>query len=151
MGKRILCLSGYSRSGPSAIHLSRFDCIAVVTKTRQLDRSLSCRTAGSKGRLSCAITDTLRQIYYCCCLLHPGQMLFLTPNQQCHSTECTVEQMELLYRQAYHHYHRRHPGNNIPFPTPFHGSANRKCGFFLEHRGHRVNCHCSLVFLPVAL
>ena len=39
--------------------------------------------------------------------------------------------------QAYHHYHRRHPGDNIPFPTPFHGSAKRKCGFFPQHHGNR--------------
>ena len=42
--------------------------------------------------------------------------------------------------QAYHHYHRRHPGDNIPFPTLFHGSTKRKCGFFPQHNGHRVNC-----------
>jgi len=45
--------------------------------------------------------------------------------------------------QAYHHYHRRHPGDNIPFPTPFNGSAKRKCSFFPQHHGNRVNCPCN--------
>jgi len=45
--------------------------------------------------------------------------------------------------QACHQYHRRHPGDNIPFPTPFHGSAKRKCGFFPQHHGNRVNCRCN--------
>ena len=45
--------------------------------------------------------------------------------------------------QAYHHYHGRHPGDNIPFPTPFHGSAKRKCGFFPQHHVNRVNCRCN--------
>jgi len=44
--------------------------------------------------------------------------------------------------QVYHHYHRRHPGDNI-FPTLFHGSAKRKCSFYLQHHGHRVNCRCN--------
>jgi len=35
------------------------------------------------------------------------------------------------------------PGDNIPFPTPFHGSAKRKCGFFPQHHGNRVNCRCN--------
>jgi len=52
--------------------------------------------------------------------------------------------------QAYHHYHGRHPGDNIPFPTPFHGSANRKCGFFLQHHGHRVNCRWNHDFVSLA-
>ena len=52
--------------------------------------------------------------------------------------------------QAYHHYHRRHPGDNIPFPTPFHGSAKRKCGFFPEHFRHRENCRCNYNFVCLA-
>jgi len=47
--------------------------------------------------------------------------------------------------QAYHHYHRRHL-----FPTPFHGSAKRKCGFFPQHHGNRVNCRCSHNFVCLA-
>ena len=38
--------------------------------------------------------------------------------------------------QAYHHYHRRHPGDNIPFP---------KCGFFPQHHGNRVNCRWTII------
>jgi len=53
--------------------------------------------------------------------------------------------------QAYHHYHRRHPGDNIPFPTLFHGSAKRKCGFFPQHHGHWVNCRCSDNFVFIIL
>jgi len=52
--------------------------------------------------------------------------------------------------QAYHHYHGRHPGDNIPVPTPFHGSAKRKCGFFPQHLGHRVNCRCNHNFVYLA-
>ena len=52
--------------------------------------------------------------------------------------------------QAYHHYHRRHPGDNIPFPTPFHGSAKRKCGFFPQHHGNSVNCRCNHNFVCLA-
>ena len=51
---------------------------------------------------------------------------------------------------AYHHYHRRHPGDSIPFPTPFHGSAKRKCGFFPQHHGNRVNCRCNHNFVCLA-
>ena len=29
------------------------------------------------------------------------------------------------------------------FPRPFHGSAKRKCGFFPQHHGNRVNCLCN--------
>ena len=53
--------------------------------------------------------------------------------------------------QAYHHYHGRHKGDNIPFPTPFHGSAKRKCGFFLQQNGNRVNCRCIHNFVCLAL
>ena len=49
--------------------------------------------------------------------------------------------------QAYHDYHGRHPGDNIPFPTPFHGSAKRKCGFFPQHHGSRVNCGCIKIII----
>jgi len=52
--------------------------------------------------------------------------------------------------QAYHQYHRRHPGDNIPFPTPSHGSAKRKCGFFPQHHGNRVNCRCNHNFICLA-
>ena len=52
--------------------------------------------------------------------------------------------------QAYHHYHRSHPGDNIPFPTPFHGSAKRKCGFYPQHYGNRVNCRCNHNFVCLA-
>ena len=40
--------------------------------------------------------------------------------------------------------------NNIPFTTPFHGSAKRKCGFFPQHHGHRVNCRCNHNFVCLA-
>jgi len=30
--------------------------------------------------------------------------------------------------------------DNVPFPTLFDGCAKRKCGFFPQHHGHRVNC-----------
>ena len=53
--------------------------------------------------------------------------------------------------QAYHHYHGRHPGDNLPVPTPFHGSAKRKCGFFPQHHcANRVNCRCSPNFVCLA-
>ena len=52
--------------------------------------------------------------------------------------------------QAYRHYHRRPPGDNIPFPTLFSGSAKRKCGFFPQHHGHRVNCRCNHNFVCIA-
>ena len=42
------------------------------------------------------------------------------------------------------------PGDNIPFPTPFHGSAKRKCGFFPQHHGNRVNCRCNHNFVCLA-
>jgi len=34
---------------------------------------------------------------------------------------------------------------------PFHGSPKRKCGFFPQHHGHRVNCRCSHNFVCLAL
>ena len=37
--------------------------------------------------------------------------------------------------------------DNIPFPMPFHGCAKRKCGFFPQHNGNRVNCHCCFVLV----
>ena len=37
--------------------------------------------------------------------------------------------------------------DNIPFPMPFHGCAKRKCGFFPQHHGNRVNCHCCFVLV----
>jgi len=40
--------------------------------------------------------------------------------------------------------------DNIPFPTPFHGSAKRKCGFFPQHHGNRVNCRCNHDFVCLA-
>jgi len=52
--------------------------------------------------------------------------------------------------QAYHHYHRRHLGDNLPFPTPFHGSAKRKYVFFPQHHSNRVNCHCNHNFVCLA-
>ena len=52
--------------------------------------------------------------------------------------------------QAYHHYHRGYPGDNIIFPTPFHGSAKRKCGFFPQHHRNRVNCRCNHNFVCLA-
>ena len=39
---------------------------------------------------------------------------------------------------------------NTPFPTPFHGSAKRKCGFFPQQHGHRVNCDCNHSFVCLA-
>ena len=41
-------------------------------------------------------------------------------------------------------------GDNIPFPTPFHGSAKRKCRFFPQHHGNRVNCRCNHNFVCLA-
>jgi len=51
--------------------------------------------------------------------------------------------------KAYFHYHRRHqiPYTDIPFPTPFHGSAKSKCGFLPQHHGQRVNCCCNHTIL----
>ena len=43
-----------------------------------------------------------------------------------------------------------HPGDIIPFPTPVHGYAKRKCGFFTQHHGHRVNCRCNHNFVCLA-
>jgi len=40
--------------------------------------------------------------------------------------------------------------DNIPFPVPFCGSPKRKCGFFSQHHGHRVNCHCNHNFVCLA-
>ena len=34
--------------------------------------------------------------------------------------------------------------------TPFHGSAKRKCGFFPQHHGNRVNCRCNHNFVCLA-
>jgi len=34
--------------------------------------------------------------------------------------------------------HRRHQGNHLPVPTPFHGSSERECGCLPEHRDHQV-------------
>jgi len=34
--------------------------------------------------------------------------------------------------------------------TLFHGSAKRKCGFFLQHHGNRVNCRCNHNFVCLA-
>ena len=89
-----------------------------------------------------------------------GQHTHLLPI--CHRNSwhmaCDVHWAHTRDWQAYHHYHGRDPADNIPFPTPFHGSAKRQCGFVPQHRGHRVNCRCShnfvtssLVFLPSAL
>jgi len=61
-------------------------------------------------------------------------------------TAGTWHEVAIELTQAYHHYHRRHPGDNIPFPTPFHGSPKSKCGFFPQHCGHRVNCRCNKNF-----
>jgi len=52
--------------------------------------------------------------------------------------------------QAYHHYHRKHPGDNVPFPTPFYGSAKRKCGLLPQRHGHRVKCRCNHNFICLA-
>jgi len=41
-------------------------------------------------------------------------------------------------------------GDSIPFPTPFHGSAKRKCRFFPQHHGNRVNCRCNHNFVCLA-
>jgi len=41
-------------------------------------------------------------------------------------------------------------GDNIPFPTPFHGAAKRKCGFFPQHHGNRVNCRYNHNFVCLA-
>ena len=46
--------------------------------------------------------------------------------------------------------HRKHPGDNITFPMPFHGSAKRKYGFFPQHHGNRVNCRCNHNFVSLA-
>ena len=53
-------------------------------------------------------------------------------------------------RVSRYHYHRKHLGDNIPFPTRFHGSAKRKCGFFPQHHGNRVNCRCNHNFVCLA-
>ena len=45
---------------------------------------------------------------------------------------------------------RPNNNNNIPFPAPFHGSAKRKCGFFPQHHGNRVNCRCNQNFVCLA-
>jgi len=45
---------------------------------------------------------------------------------------------------------RPNNNNNIPFPAPFHGSAKRKCGFFPQHHGNRVNCRCNHNFVCLA-
>ena len=39
---------------------------------------------------------------------------------------------------------------DIPVPTLFKGSAKRKCGFFSQHHGHRVNCRCNHNFVCLA-
>ena len=65
-------------------------------------------------------------------------------------TAGTWHEMATELTQAYHHYHRRHPGDNIPVPTLFNGSAKRKCGFFPQHHGHRVNCRCNHNFVCLA-
>jgi len=41
-------------------------------------------------------------------------------------------------------------GDNIPFPMPFHGAAKRKCSFFPQHHGNRVNCLCNHNFVCLA-
>jgi len=64
-------------------------------------------------------------------------------------TAGTWHEMATEHWQAYHH-HRRHPGDNIPFPTPFHGSAKKKCGFFPQHHGNRVNFRCNHNFVYLA-
>jgi len=35
-------------------------------------------------------------------------------------------------------------------PTPLHGSAKRKCGFFPQHHGNSVNCRCNHNFVCLA-
>ena len=45
---------------------------------------------------------------------------------------------------------RPNNNNNIPFPAAFHGSAKRKCGFFPQHHGNRVNCRCNQNFVCLA-
>ena len=45
---------------------------------------------------------------------------------------------------------RKYSGDNIPFPTPFRGSAKRKCGFFPQRHGNRVNCRCNHNFIYLA-
>jgi len=39
---------------------------------------------------------------------------------------------------------------NIPFPMPFHGSTKRKCGFFPQHHGIRLNRRCNHNFVCLA-
>ena len=61
MDKWIPCLSGYSKSGPSAIHLGGFDCIGVSAKYLKTCISKSKNWDKANARLVCA-EKKLRQI-----------------------------------------------------------------------------------------
>jgi len=81
-----------------------------------------------------------------------GLMPFMSPTSSVQNAEFYKLQQKqtTIDWQAYHHYHKRNPEDNIPFSTPFHGSAKRKCGLFPQHHGNRVNCRCNYNFVRLA-